>query len=407
MRRRLESVLGNNELYRARREEYDTKQKIPFRVAPSPLELSSEQKNEVQRIGHDVVHYFSTVDELYKSNSEVAEILNTGKPEIFLIERPLRYLFVRPDFIITEEGFKICEMETSPFGLALAEVLNQAYRQGGFETMVADDTLPQFVRANTPMEGRIIYSNKTKSYAGQMTFLAEKVFSGKGRAWEASKADEITPEKLEHIYRGFYLSEYLEDPVVSDMLEKQIKKESALMPSPTPHMEEKAILSFIWDKRFEQYLRKQLGQATFDHLRGVIPPTWIVGQEKHFAPGLPANMSSTTGLATLSRSKRTFVLKSSGFSVHSSWAEGVNLLHEKSATQTKELLQKASDDVNSLYVVQQFTKGKNVPIALEGGVEGQPTTMSAKGKLVAIKATGCENTDFIHASSSSVNTAVS
>lgn len=119
-------------------------------------------------------------------------------------------------------------------------------------------------------------------------------------------------------------------------------------------MEEKAILAFIWDKRFEGYLKSRLGMAAFTHLRDVIPPNWIVGQEKHFAPGLPGNMDSSLGLATLSRSKRAFVLKSSGFGDSSSWGEGVNFLHRTSNARTVELLRSALQDRTSLYVVQEF-----------------------------------------------------
>jgi hypothetical protein len=286
--------------------------------------------------------------------------------------------------------------------------------------MVADQTLPDLVQANTPTEGRIIYSSKTEAYAGQMTFLAEKVFSGDGRDWKAEKASKVFSNASESIYRGFYLNEYLEDPAVSSLLEGQISKAGFLIPSATPQMEEKAILSFLWDRRFEERLRKRLGESTFIHLRQVVPPTWIVGQERHFSPGMPANVSTSAGLAMLSRSKRAFVLKPSGFGGKGSWAEGVSFLHKKSAIEASHLLQEAKQDRVSLHIVQQFTKGKNVRMQYNDAESGELVPMSARvrltpyfsmvsgqeGDLVAIKATACENTDLIHGSSSSINTAV-
>ncbi len=131
MKEHVEEALGDSKIYDAREDAYKTNDKVPFRVSPTPFTLTAEQKREVENIGNDVVSYFKAIDELYNTDSEVHELLNTGKPEMFLVQRPAQYLFVRPDIIITDEGFKICEIETSPFGLALAEVLNNAYRRGG------------------------------------------------------------------------------------------------------------------------------------------------------------------------------------------------------------------------------------------------------------------------------------
>lgn len=419
----LESVIGQHGIYAARRSEYATDRKIPFRVASTPFQLTMEQRGEINVIGADVTSYFRAVDELYRSDGTVKNILNTGKPEIFIVDRPIQYLFIRPDLIITPKGFSLCEIETSPFGLALAEMLNRAYRQEGFETMVANGTLPAHIQAHTPTEGVIVYSKKTGSYVGQLTFLADEVFSGEGRTWETRRVEDVVRggQRIQGsgIYRGVYLGEYMSDPAVKMLLDQAVKNSGDLLPSPTPHMEEKAILAFLWDRRFEQRLRKQLGDAAFNHLRVVVPPTWIVGQEPFFALGMPDGVSTSVDLASLSRSKRTLVLKESGFSARSSWGEGVKFLHEKSANTARELLQKAQGLTNSLFVVQQFNKAQDIPITYEardGTIQLAPAARirltpyfsmadDDMGRLVGVKVTGCENTDLIHGSSSSINTA--
>lgn len=422
MREAIEAVVGNHSIYSARRQEFDTGKKIPFRVSPRPLYLSKEQKTDIHNIGNDISCYFHVVDEMYVNNmGGVRNILDTGKPQIFIGDTSSHYLFARPDLIITENGFSICEVETSPFGLALAEILNQAYQNAGFETMVASDSLSGQVRQNTPIEGNIIYSKRTQAYSGQMTFLADKVFSGNGRHWSAQDADNITPSSKSNIYRGFYLNEYLSDPAIKILLDRQIVSNDHTIPSPTPYMEEKAILSLIYDKRFEEYLKTRLGDAAFKHLRTVIPPTWIVGQEQFFSPGMPNNITSSLELAKLSKSKRAYVLKSSGFSENSSWKEGVHFLQRESSDKTLQLLHEAETDKTGLHIVQEFKKGLNIPMNYESEDEKTEIPMSARirltpyfsvtnddqdGKLIAIKATGCENTDFIHASSTSINTAV-
>lgn len=74
-----------------------------------------------------------------------------------------------------------------------------------------------------------------------------------------------------------------------------------------------------------------------------------------------------------------------------------------------------------LYIVQEFRKGKEIPLVYDDKANRKSSEMKAriritpyfsmvdsnKGRLVAIKATGCENTNYIHASTSSINTAVS
>lgn len=422
MRSAIESVLGNHSIYIPRRQEFDTGQKIPFRVSPIPFSLNKDQKIDIKNIGHDVANYFHIVDEMYLNNmGGVRSILDTGKPQIFLGSEHSHYLFARPDLIITPNGFSICEIETSPFGLALAEILNKAYRKEGFETMVPEGALLAQIQKNTPVEGTIIYSKKAQAYSGQMTFLADETFSNIGRSWKAGMVDDFNGIQRSNIYRGFYLSEYLTDPSVRILLHRHIVDKNNLIPSPTPYLEEKAILSFIYDKRFEEYLRKQLGDSSVKHLKAIIPPTWIVGQEQFFSPGMPNNISSSLGLANLSKSKRAFVLKTSGFSENSSWKEGVHFLQRESAEKTLQLLHEAEADKTGLHIVQEFRKGANMPMNYESADEKTNIPMSARirltpyfsvsddnqdGNLIAIKATGCENTDFIHASSTSINTAV-
>lgn len=420
MRSLLEAGLGDYQLYAPRREEFDTGRKIPFHVSPKPFTLNPDQSQEIQEMGNEIVNYFTSVDALYRTDGTVRKLLDTGKPEIFLTEaqRPSNYLFVRPDLIVSENGFTICEIETSPFGLALAELLNRGYNAAGYDTLVGENELSDHVSVETPQVGTIVYSQKTKSYHGQMTFLADKVFSNNNRTWAARSIDDLDSSETKSVYRGFYLSECMSDPAIAELLKNQHPTSTAFTPSLTPHLEEKAGLSLIWDKRFESYFRTKLGSNAFEHLRKLIPPTWIVGQEEYFSPGLPGGISNSVELASLSKAKRAFVIKPSGFASNASWAEGVSMLHKKSAKKAEEILVDAANDKSGLHIVQEFRSG--IKYELNYSDDGQQTMMAKirltpyfaatgekAGKLIAIKATGCENTDLIHGTSASINTAVS
>lgn len=411
MRNRLEGLTRGNQFYAARRAEHATTDLLPFRISPTPFPLTSEQHSEIHRIGADVSDFFHASDALYRDNDQVRELLDRGKPEIFCdTDRPLNYLFVRPDLIITDTGFTICEIETSPFGLGLAHLLTDGYNQAGFETMVDPAILAQHVQNGTEPTGEIVFSKKTDAYKGQLTYLAESVF---GRDWTVRTVDDLNLDT--QLYRAFYLSEYMDDPQVR-LLVNGVAHDSTkgLLPSLTPHLEEKAVLALLWDRRFQERFRSQLGDATFNHLRQVIPPTWIVGEEAYFAPGMPEGIERSSQLASLAKSKRAFVLKTSGFHGASSWGEGVTFLHKKSGKSVAELFMGVEQNLDTLHVVQEFHKPTELPMSYV--FEDTVVTIGAKvrltpyfslqGKLLSIKATGRQGTEFIHGSSDSINAAI-
>jgi hypothetical protein len=91
------------------------------------------------------------------------------------------------------------------------------------------------------------------------------------------------------------------------------------------------------------------------------------------------------------------------------------MLHKKSGAQAEALLIAAQNDPSKLHVIQEFHKANDMPLAYEA--DGECVPMNARvritpyyspvGDLIAIKATGSpNNTDIIHASSTSINTAV-
>ncbi len=421
MREQIESAAAGFDIYSARNPDYETGQAIPFRVSPSPLILSQNQRNQLDRIGEDVTSYMFAVDQLYRADERVKTLLDTGKPDIFkeTTTPSSSYLFIRPDIIMTSAGFSICEIETSPFGLALAEILNRGYRSSGFETLVSDDVLLRHVAQSTRSSGDIVYSAKTASYAGQLGFLAANIFSGQNRNWQAKCIEDNNTATNRDIYRAFYLSEYLIDGKVGGLLTSVQKSHMSISPSSTPHMEEKALMALIWDKQFKDYFVNELGLPSVSHLRELIPPTWVIGREADFEPGLPGNITNSLGVAALSTSRRKYVLKQSGFHSQASWSEGVKLLHKMSRAKVEEALKNAIDDKDSLYVIQEFKKATEIPMFWDDS-DGIRKLMNARirltpyygmvgemvGKLIAAKATGCENTDYIHAGSGSINTAV-
>lgn len=270
------------------------------------------------------------------------------------------------------------------------------------------------MQRKTAKNGTIAYSDKVQSFRGQLEFLEKEVFSGDGRKWDSANISQTETDSKE-IYRAFYLSDEYQDPEVA----KFLLKDHIYIPTSTPQFEEKALMSFIWDIRFKEVIRSRLGDSDFELLRSIIPKTWILGEEQYVDGGLPEQKSNSLEIATLGKSKRKYVLKQSGFNVHSSWGEGVVFLHKKGGEAAKELIKKALDDKEHLYIMQEFRQGKNVQMtyvdsnyvmqSMKAKVRITPYfaySEKEKGNLIAIKVTGCENTEYIHASTASINTSV-
>ena len=121
------------------------------------------------------------------------------------------------------------------------------------------------------------------------------------------------------VYRAFYLNEQYSD----EMVAKILSENHLNIPSETPQFEEKALLALIWDKRFVDFFKEQLGEAGFELLRKSIPKTWIIGQEQYVDGGLPNGYLKSEDIGQIGKSKREYVLKESGFNNNSSWGKGV------------------------------------------------------------------------------------
>lgn len=412
----IEDIARRYPLYEHRRKEFAGTGPIPFRLSPEPLILTKDQFRDIKRIGVEVVSYFWAAQELYLTDPRAQMLLDKDIPEELCGKKKFNFLFLRPDLILTDRGFKLCEIETSPFGLALADILNRAYRSANMETAVETEKLRNYLQLHTPRQGLVVDSSKTKAFRGQMRYLAEKLLShATRRKWSvADVSDSLRTD--ESIWRAFYLGDFNQDMSVKQFMLNRLTKLDTThhVPGLFPQMEEKVLLSLIWDKRFKAYFRKRLGAPSVEFLQGLIPHTWVLGHEEHFLHDLPGKTVSTLALAGLGKHERTYVLKASGFGKSPSWGEGVTFLHKISGTRAASTIRDALDSTGH-FVVQKFREGVKLKtsymehgmiIPFEGRLRLTPYFDTDKGDLLTMKATLRANTELIHASTDSINTAV-
>lgn len=217
----------------------------------------------------------------------------------------------------------------------------------------------------------------------------------------------VNGKKIDVLYRGFYLHETIDDEKLSAILQSGLN----VFPGCKSHLEEKAIMAMIFDPELEDVFRRSLGHH-LSVLKKIFPPTYIL---KDTPPEI-LGIKEWQELSQIPRNKRNFILKVSGFSNIGSWAKGVTFLNQLSQQQCRQAIEAALNNP-SIFVIQEFRKGKKFEQeyydfesstiqTMLGRVRLTPYYHVGTGELLTAKTTMCSNTDFIHASTNSINSPI-
>src|SRR5215467_2919425 len=108
-------------------------------LSPEPFLLDRKLRHDLERLGHQLLVFQRACNQLYQQSAKgkqpawVARYLDLGKPPE-LIEFSRRKEFredlprvIRPDLILTEDGWTIAEIDSVPGGIGLTAWLNQTY----------------------------------------------------------------------------------------------------------------------------------------------------------------------------------------------------------------------------------------------------------------------------------------
>src|SRR5580658_7497088 len=103
--------------------------RIPWRVSPEPFALSPKTVTRIEQIGDDLLLFYRALNSLYNRSARgtapafIAEYLDQGKPEqIVKLARQNRFKqdipsVIRPDLLLTDEGFTASELDSIPGGM--------------------------------------------------------------------------------------------------------------------------------------------------------------------------------------------------------------------------------------------------------------------------------------------------
>ena len=109
-------------------------------ISPEPFSLGETLFQQVTKLGPALLKFQRACNEIYLSSADggevpswVSELLNQGKPEELIIAARSAAIrdqvpgVIRPDLILTDEGFAISEVDSVPGGIGATAWMNQTY----------------------------------------------------------------------------------------------------------------------------------------------------------------------------------------------------------------------------------------------------------------------------------------
>lgn len=364
-----------------------------WRVAPRPVSLSAELVDELVFLGRVLHRFYRAVDLLYRRSVEgkmpgwVAEVLDQGKPsELIAWQRHpgFRAEFprvIRPDVLLTEDGFVLSELDSVPGGMGLTQWLNATYAGLGDPVLGGPDGM---VRGFASIFGEaarvnIVVSEEAGAYRPEMEYLAGLA----GERFRVVGQDFGEVPEGEAIYRFFELFDLENVKGARGWFDAVVERRIRVTPAPKPVFEEKLLFGLLWNRNLRSFWRNELGEGFLKRLLKVIPYTWIMDPTPlppHAAyPGL--ELTDWQQLKEMSQRERDLILKVSGYSPEAWGARGVHLGSDLSAADWGAAVDAAlSAWGRSPHLLQRYHKPRTLPTSWLDA-EGRIEPMNGRARL--------------------------
>ncbi len=390
-----------------------------WRYSPVAFPLDTKQVAEIELIGqacydfyraHESLYLRSATDKNLLRNRElkapwVAEYLDRGKPEALIeharskVLRGSTPMVVRPDLLITENGFALTEIDSVPGGIGLTACLNRLYAGVHADALIGageQDMVEAFYQALCSRAPDVIapyiailVSDEAATYRPEMEWVAKQL-RALGRRVYVHHTDDVMPlgdticvpvdgepQQVDVIYRFWELFDLANVSIAEHLL--KARQESQL--SPTPPMrafqEEKLNLALFHHHILEDFWKENLPKASYRVLKRVIPQTWVMDPvdlppnallDAPLIGGKP--MTRWSQLADASKKERNLIIKISGFHETAWGARSVTLGSDSSRVEWESAIQQAVTMADtSLHILQTYEKPRRLrhPVYSEDG----------------------------------------
>ena len=370
---------------------------LPWRIAPEPFWLSPAQHRYLDQLGGVLHQFYRACNQLYHQSVKgveppwIHEYLDLGKPSAVRemgrwnrIKSQLP-LVIRPDLLLTEDGFKLVELDAIPGGMGFTAQISEVYDDLGYDIIggargLIDPFYEAMAAAAKVAEPHfaLFVSDESAAYRREMEWLVEclQVAGKPARSAHPREArfdenglflqgaDEPAPWRIDAAYRFFELFDLKNIPKAELFAYFTKKNALCLTPPPKAYLEEKLWLALYHHPALKSYWHRALGKEPFAALGSLIPRSWIVDARPlpphAIIPGLDIGgqpVNDWQQLKQLTKKQRELVLKPSGFSNLAYESKGVSIGHDLSEAEWAERVQEALDRfAYQPYVLQEFHK---------------------------------------------------
>jgi hypothetical protein len=388
-------------------------------LSPEPFVIDEKLAEQLEKLGHRLNLFNRACNELYqrsvsgKQPAWIADYLDRGKPPD-LIEFSRRKQFradlprvIRPDLVLTEEGFTIAELDTVPGGIGLTAWLNATYASFGTHDLLGGATgMVDGFRAIVGDSADILVSKEAATYRPEMEYLARQMRNlGEVRnsefgirndqtAYQVRDAESYVPQapsaiphsalRIPHsLYRFFEHFDLPNIPSATAIMQAVADGAVRATPPFKPYLEEKMWFAFFWLRPLREFWRRELSEQHFLELQKVIPYTWILDPQplpQHAViPGL--EIQSFEELKHFSQKQRELILKISGFHETAWGSRSVVLGSDASQHEWEQAITEAlTEFAQHPYILQRFHKGRLVDQRFLNA-QGQIETMRGRVRL--------------------------
>ena len=340
-----------------------------WRIATKPFTISKSLAKELEFLGRVLLQFYRSSNLLYnlsltgKQPAWVSECLDKGKPnDIIQLQRHKHFKqeipsIIRPDIILTENGYTITELDSVPGGIGLTAWLNSTYSDAGFEVIGGPSGMKDGFSGIFNKSGnvRIIVSDESETYRPEMEWLCSSLDS----RFSTHDAKSDVWRKGDSVYRFFELFDLTNVDCASNIFSAAVKGEINITPPPKSFLEEKMLFALLWNRNLQDFWQGQLGGSFFQLIKNRTPQSWLITTESippHAAiPGL--DLSNWKQLCELSQKERNLVLKVSGFSELAWGSRGLHIGNDLSQANWANAVNTALEDYeNSPRILQRYHK---------------------------------------------------
>ena len=374
-----------------------------WQLSPDAWALTPDQLTELEAIGTACLEYHQALETLYLRSAAgknllrnkpllapwVADYLDRGKPPLLVAHardpknRGVFPTVLRPDLLLTDEGFVMTELDSVPGGIGLTAFLNRLYSANGDIIGAGDVMIRRFYESIAALRPdmrnpliAIVVSDEAATYRPEMHWLAEQL-QLQGKRVFLLEPDEVfplgstlcfdvegNPEKIDIIYRFFELFDLPNIATGHYFFEAWEAGEVAIVPPMRPYQEEKLGLALFHHHLLQDYWAEALGGRTLKLLRKLIPASWVIDATP-LPPGAVLDGPKVGGraltdwrqLAGASQKERDLIIKISGYHESAWGARSVVLGSDCSREEWQGGIEVAVEDAPSNpHILQEYKK---------------------------------------------------